>query len=173
MSEGKFLSKIELARRIAAVTQTESQIKYEDWDCVPKAVAFTHGYGINEYDLGLKPKALVSEVIRISETIAEKHGENTESRLFTLKQRTSIEEEIKDVLKESRAAWILYGNEKKSHILGLLKTDTDTFSVCNLGATAKSPYMKLDIKGVAKYLKDQTIFGELGACIIGFRKKEE
>lgn len=169
MSEGKMLSRKEIAKRIAAVEKVASEVKWENNDCLPRAVAFTHGYPSDAHKLGLHARAFVYQAIEASQILADRNGEIAEVDKFVVDDREETKKKIDQNLGKSDKAWLAFGNEKDSHILGILKLDNNEFLVANL--SSEDPYLTMNGDQIADRLMEYTKYTDLGACIIGFRNK--
>ncbi len=127
MSEGKFLSRKEKAKRIGSVSAFESTFTPDS--CVPHTVAFTHGYSSEEYSLGLTPKAFVADVDSASNIVAVKHSEILTKRSFDVVDPSSVLKEINPIISNSRATWLTYFKGRVGHMLGVLREDDDKYLI--------------------------------------------
>jgi len=169
MSEGKLLSRKEIAKRIAETERVTSQVNWKRNDCLPRAVAFTHGYPQDSHQLGLHARALVSQAMEASQIIAERNDEIAVIDKFVVNDREETKRKVVDNLGKSEKAWLMFGNEKDSHVLGVLKIDDDEYIVANL--SAEEPYLITNTDQITDHLMEHTKYTELAAIIIGFHKK--
>ena len=169
MSEGKQISRKEIAKRIADVERVTSQIDWKNNDCLPRAVAFTHGILPDSHELGLHARAFVYQAIEASQTLADRNGEIAEVAKFVVDDREKTKKIIDKNLSKSDKAWLAFGDEKHSHVLGILKLDQDEYLVANL--SSDDPYLTMNVDQITNHLTEYSKYTELGACIIGFRKK--
>jgi len=109
MLEGRLLSKIEIVKRVAEAEKVVSQVRWEGNDCLPRAVALTHGYPTDFHSLGLYARATVQEAMDASKIVAERSGENVSIRKFIVKGRRKTQSRIGQLLNESDKAWLFFG----------------------------------------------------------------
>lgn len=169
MSEVNEISRMQLAIRIAEREKVVSQVKWPHHDCLPTAVAFTHGLPDDYHSLGLHARALVSQAIEASSTIAERNGETTTQNKFVIDDREQTLEDVRSSIQTADKAWVMFGNSKDSHVLGVLKIGDDEYMVANV--STEQPYAKMTAGEITDHLMKYRKYTELGACIIAFKKK--
>ena len=170
MTEGGYISRLEIAQRIAEREKVVSQVKWTRNDCLPTAVAFTHGLPADYHKLGLYARAYVHQAIEASSVLSERNGENTILYKFEVKDRVQTLKRIDRKLDWSDKAWIIFGNENNSHVLGIIKLDEDEYMVANI--SLDNPYSKMTAGEIADHLMSYKKYSDLGVCIIGFKKKK-
>jgi len=170
MSEKEgLLSKREFAKRVAAVEKVISERTGTNDNCVPIAVAYTHGYSDDEFKMGLVPKAMLDAVDVASKELASKHGEEVVDKIFKVESADQVKRLIDELPKETRAAWFVYLGER-GHIFGALKTDGNKFVTYK--ATPENPGKDvLNSSELAEIMVNNHTETSLKARIFGFKKK--
>jgi len=169
MSEGKLFSRREIAKRIAESEKITSQVNWKNNDCIPRAVAFTHGYPVDSHSLGLYARATVQQAMDASQTVAERSGENVTIIKFVVENKEETQKQISECLNGSDKSWLFFGNENNSHAVGILKIDDDEFLVANL--SQEKPYLRTDSNGITDHLMEYKQYIDLAVIAIGFKKK--
>ena len=169
MSEGKLLSRREIAKRIAESEKITSQVNWKNNDCLPRAVAFTHGYPADSHNLGLYARATVQQAMDASQTIAERSGENVTITKFVVEDREETQRQISECLNGSDKTWLFFGNEDDSHAVGILKIDDDEFLVANL--SQDKPYLITGSDKITDHLMEYKQYIDLAVIAIGFKRK--
>jgi hypothetical protein len=164
------LSKLSIAKRIAEREKVVSQINWSHNDCLPTAVAFTHGLPHDYHEIGLHARAFVHQAIDASYVLAERSNESVHVNKFVVNDRQQTLGQISNKLKQSDKAWIIFGNKEDSHVLGSLKLGDDEYIVVNLNSDR--PYAKMTASEIADYLIDCKKYSDLGACVISFKKNK-
>jgi len=167
--ETKKLSRLNIAKRVGEAEKVASQVNWKDNDCLPVAVAFTHGLQPDYHQLGLHARATVKEAMEASKTLAERNSETTNTDLFVVEDRKQTLKKLKKDLEHADRAWLAFGTDTDSHVLGILNLGDDEFAVNDMND--EKPYRRMTSGELADHLMEYKKYTELGVCVVGFKKK--
>ena len=156
MSERVYPSRNEIAKRIGAASQIESQLGDTKYGCVPMTIAFTHGYTEQNPAHGLTQQPKILQIIEGARYIANTYGQELEQNRYDLR-RITIDEELSNTLAESDSAWVGYATgesraDLSSHLIGIIPTALGEY--IRLDVSRSPSIAKVDIKQLLREISE-------------------